>query len=80
MVDTGPDNHAIQLVEHITRVYRDAADKKGFMLDFDDAWEWAGYSRKANAKRVLTRGFVEGTDYLSLPVDTRPEQNGGRNK
>ena len=36
-----------------------------FPVDFDDAWEWIGYSTKQAAKKKLTRNFIVGTDYLS---------------
>jgi phage anti-repressor protein len=38
-----------------------------FPIDFDDAWVWAGYSRKDNAKRKLTNGSLglkEDRDFL----------------
>lgn len=36
-----------------------------FPIDFNDAWQWIGYSRKDNAKRgLLSCGFEEGIDLL----------------
>jgi phage anti-repressor protein len=36
-----------------------------FPVDFDDAWEWLGYTRKSSAKKKLTTNFEEGTDYCT---------------
>lgn len=35
-----------------------------FPIDFDDAWQWLGYSRKSVAKRNLKR-FKEGLDFCT---------------
>lgn len=38
-----------------------------FPVDFEDAWQWIGYTRKNNAKSsLLTSGFVDGTDFRIL--------------
>ncbi|AND75629.1 putative antirepressor [Nostoc phage A1] len=38
-----------------------------YPVDFDQAWEWLGYSRKNNAKQAfLNFGFVQNVDYLLL--------------
>ena len=34
-----------------------------FPVDFDDAWQWVGYSRKSDAKKVLEASFDEGSDF-----------------
>lgn len=57
-----------------------------FVVDFDDAWKWLGFSRKDPAKRLLTQSFVEDRDYrISLhPKVERSllpkEERGGQNK
>lgn len=42
-----------------------------FPVDFDEAWQWLGYSTKQAAKKKLTRNFEEGLDYstkwMSVP-------------
>jgi len=38
---------------------------KEYPVDFEDAWQWLGYSSKQSAKKKLTRNFEEGEDYLS---------------
>ena len=40
------------------------ASNDRFPVDFDDAWKWLGYSKKANALRnLMTVSFDEGTDF-----------------
>lgn len=34
-----------------------------FPVDFDDAWQWIGYSRKSDAKEVLEASFDKGSDF-----------------
>ena len=34
-----------------------------FPVDFDDAWQWIGYSRKSDAKKVLEVNFDKGSDF-----------------
>ena len=36
-----------------------------FPVNFDDAWQWLGYSSKQSAKKKLLRNFEKGIDYLS---------------
>jgi anti-repressor protein len=47
-----------------------------FPVDFDMAWQWLGYTRKADAKRALVNaGFVEGIDLritAQLPTASVP--------
>ena len=34
-----------------------------FPIDFDDAWQWIGYSSKQKAKNRLLNNFIEGQDF-----------------
>ncbi len=43
-----------------------ASDADAFPVDFDQAWQWVGYSRKSDAKEVLLKTFVENDDYVFL--------------
>ena len=36
-----------------------------FPVNFEDAWQWLGYSSKQSAKKKLLRNFEKGIDYLS---------------
>jgi hypothetical protein len=50
-----------------------------FITDIDDIWEWCGYNRKNDVKRVLVRNFKENLDYkISLPF--KLGQRGGSNR
>jgi phage anti-repressor protein len=46
-----------------------------FPIDFDDAWQWVGYSTKQKAKSKLTHHFEEGIDFLTKRLKT---PQGGR--
>jgi len=36
-----------------------------FPIDFDEAWQWIGYSQKGHAKTAFEKGgFIEGTDFF----------------
>lgn len=57
-----------ETMERAARTYLDCVDREGFVFDFDLAWQWAGYSRKDAALRILkgTRGHLnlqEGVEY-----------------
>ncbi|BAU12900.1 hypothetical protein LEP3755_34330 [Leptolyngbya sp. NIES-3755] len=46
-----------------------------FPVDFDDAWQWVGYSRKDSAKDALIRNFEEEVDFSGIH---RKTPSGGR--
>jgi phage anti-repressor protein len=37
-----------------------------FSVDFDQAWQWIGYSRKDNALKKLKNNFIAGKDFSSI--------------
>ncbi|TAD95616.1 MAG: hypothetical protein EAZ96_26670 [Oscillatoriales cyanobacterium] len=43
-----------------------ASNSNPFPVNFDDAWQWVGFTRKDNAKRLLRRKFKKGVDYILL--------------
>jgi len=43
-----------------------AASADPFPVDFDQAWQWIGYSRKDSAKRILTENFAQDADFTSF--------------
>lgn len=57
---------------------------KGFVIDFDDIYEWVGFTRKDNAKRKLDTSLRKDVDYC-LPLRSegqvmeREHQHGGHN-
>jgi phage anti-repressor protein len=55
--------------------------KKDFVIDFDDVWQWLGFSRKDNAKRLLESIFAVNIDYKILLLRTEERKNeGGHNR
>lgn len=46
-----------------------------FPVDFDFAWQWLGYTRKDNAKRILVSEFQRGVDFSS---EVRKTSSNGR--
>lgn len=58
--------------------------KKDFVVDLDDVWKWMGFSKKYHANMVLTKHFIEKTDYINLAPATaaarlEDEKWGGQN-
>ena len=46
-----------------------------FPVDFDDAWQWAGYAKKQTAKEKLKNTLIEGVDFLLKGIKS---SQGGR--
>lgn len=46
-----------------------------FPVDFDDAWQWLGYSRKEKALQTMKNNFEEGLDFSTKGWKT---SSGGR--
>jgi hypothetical protein len=60
----------------IARIFIQATHvEKEFIVPFEMAWKWVGYSRKDAAKRKLVSKFVQNTDY-SVAVKAAPQQSG----
>lgn len=49
-----------------------------FPIDFDDAWQWVGWTRKSTAKEILISNFVESVDFcrkgFKSPSGGRPSE------
>jgi hypothetical protein len=64
--------------------------KSDFVIDLDNVWNWLGFTRKNDAKRVIERNFTLDTDYKifkksfatenTAPKDTSDDNRGGHNK
>jgi phage anti-repressor protein len=39
-------------------------DETSFVIDFDNVWKWVGFTRKGNAKTLLTKKFKENIDFV----------------
>lgn len=42
-----------------------ASTAEEFPVDFDDAWQWIGYSTKQKAAEALKANLIEGVDFLT---------------
>jgi len=50
-----------------------------YPVDFDEAWQWIGYSRKDNALVILKNNFEEETDFCSCLFRSK-KGSGGHNE
>lgn len=66
-------------VESFTTYLQYGNDDTKYVIDFDDVWKWAGFTRKDNAKTMLTKYFKEDTDFKveSLLLRTQEQNRGG---
>lgn len=70
--------------------YLNYDSKSDFVIDLDNVWNWLGFTRKNDAKRVIERNFTLDTDYKifkkifatenTAPKDTSDDNRGGHNK
>jgi len=66
--------------------YLNYESKKDFIIDFDNVWKWAGFTRKDNAKRLLEKCFIVEVDYKIQKAAPQvggaffTTVNGGQNK
>jgi phage anti-repressor protein len=56
-------DNMIQLKENFELITRST---ERYPVDFDQAWQWIGYTRKDNALHVLKENFEKNTDYHLL--------------
>lgn len=49
-----------------------------YIVDLDDIWEWLGFARKENCKKVLEKHFQEGMHYKVLIL--HPQENSQRGR
>jgi hypothetical protein len=64
--------------------------KSDFVIDLDNVWNWLGFSRKNDAKRVIERNFTLNVDYKiskkmfatekTAAKETSDDNRGGHNK
>jgi hypothetical protein len=72
-------------VKHFQNYLKYGTDDTRFVVDFDNVFEWLGFTTKGNAKKLLVKKFNEGVDYtvqkaLILKDKRFTPQNGGQNK
>jgi phage anti-repressor protein len=63
-----------ELIERKERFEGIAQSTEEFPVDFNDAWQWVGYSTKQKGLNMLTTNFEEGIDFLTA----RLKSTGGR--
>ena len=51
-----------------------------FVIDLEDVWKWAGFSRKDPAKVVIKNNFIEDIDYKIVFQTSMENSKGGRPK
>jgi len=49
-----------------------------FIIDLDNIWEWLGFTRKDNAKRLLEKQFKSEVDFKIVSLRTEENLTGGR--
>lgn len=64
-------NQVEQLHNTFTAVLSSQED---FAVDFDEAWQWIGYSKKQDALIMLEKNFDEGVDFLRPGVKNTGEK------
>lgn len=55
-------------------------NQKDFVVNLDDIWEWLGFARKENAKKLLEKEFEESIDYQEQKNEKAQKTHGGSNK
>ena len=65
-------------------LYLQYDSEKDFVIDLDNIYQWLGFKRKDNAKRLLTSKFIMDTDYIinemNHPIGRAAPPNGGAGK
>ncbi len=57
-------------VSELGTVFMQCVDKEGFIVPFEQAWQWVGYAKKSHAKRKIIKHLKEGVDYIILKGDS----------
>jgi phage anti-repressor protein len=60
----------IMLLDQFSRI---AESPEPYPVDFDQAWQWIGYSTKQKAREALERNFEDGVDYTSFNLTVKRE-------
>ena len=56
--------------------YLNFDSENDYVINLEDIWEWLGYSRKEECKRVLKKHFTTDTDYT---INFAPQVGGAKN-
>jgi phage anti-repressor protein len=63
-------NDEIVLKDHFSRIVE---SQEPYPVDFDQAWQWIGYSTKQKAREALEKNFEDGIDYTSFNLTVKRE-------
>lgn len=55
-------------------------NKKDFVIDLDEVWQWMGFVNKKNSKNLLMKRFVLDKDYILLDTNVKQNGSGGHNR
>ena len=62
-------------------MYLNHDQENDFVIDMDNIWEWLGFARKENCKRVLKKHFIKDVHYkIALLQPAERKNEGGFNK
>jgi phage anti-repressor protein len=70
-------NNLTKLESKFRKILR---SKESYPVDFDQAWEWIGYSSKQKGKDSLLRNFIENDHYTRSVEMVKRKQGGGAAK
>jgi phage anti-repressor protein len=70
-------NELIELKERFEGI---AQSTEKFPVDFNEAWQWVGYSTKGNALRKLQNDFEPGIDFCLSEMISKKQGSGGYNE
>lgn len=71
------ENNLTKLESKFRKILR---SKESYPVDFDQAWEWVGYSSKQKGKDSLIRNFIENDHYTRSVEMVKRKQGGGATK
>jgi phage anti-repressor protein len=60
----GGDNMKKEISQALIEGYLESDQE--YPVNFEDAWQWVGYARKDNAKKMLVNNFEENLDFSSF--------------
>lgn len=71
------ENNLTKLESKFRKILRSS---EPYPVDFDQAWEWVGYSSKQKGKDSLVRNFIENDHYTRSVEMVKRKQGGGATK
>jgi phage anti-repressor protein len=64
-------NELVELKERFEAIVQSTGE---FPVDFNEAWQWIGYSTKQKAREALEKNFEAGIDYSSFNLTVKREK------